>query len=212
LTSDLTCSGELRARATFAYADAVISQRDRDPTNRVADLIEAIKSLRIILQSQGTNQTAALAWGKIGDCYYEWGGLSAETSDQYTNAAAEYRKVFEVVASTSAARSQARFKLGAVIEKQAALKSGDEQAALFRQALEEYVNVFFGKDLRGEEKPDPFWTKKAGMEAGRLAESLQDWQSAYCIYKKLKDLLPALAATCEKKMEKAVEHGAKLEC
>jgi TolA-binding protein len=210
LTSDLNCPGDLRAQATFAYADATVSQRDA--TNRVADLIEAIQSLQTILQSQGTNQIGVQALGKIGDCYFEWAGLRLQSPDQFTNAIKAYRAVIDAPASTIVARNQARYKLGTVLEKQAASKTGDEQAAMVRQALEEYVNVFFGKDLRGEEKRDPFWVKKAGMEAGRIAESLQEWQSAYCIYKKLRDLVPALAASCEKKMEKAQEHGAKPEC
>jgi hypothetical protein len=40
------------------------------------------------------------------------------------------------------------------------------------------------------------------LQAAQLAESLQEWQSAYDIYRQLKDLLPVLAPVCEKKIAK----------
>jgi hypothetical protein len=49
------------------------------------------------------------------------------------------------------------------------------------------------------------------MAAGRLAESLQDWQSALCIYSQLKALLPVMAPACDKKIAKAIENGASTE-
>ena len=45
-------------------------------------------------------------------------------------------------------------------------------AALLKQALNDYQDVFLGNVLRDGEPSDPFWVKKAGMEAARLAESL----------------------------------------
>jgi len=60
--------------------------------------------------------------------------------------------------------------------------------------------------LKGDEKPDIFWVKKAGMEAARLAEVLQEWVSARKIYEQLKELLPPLRARFEKNILKVQEH------
>jgi hypothetical protein len=70
---------------------------------------------------------------------------------------------------------------------------------MLKDALNQYVNAFY-EGLHDSEEPSAFWTKKSGLEAARLAESLQEWQSAYDVYKQLKELLPVLASSCEKKM------------
>ena len=157
-----------------------------------------------IPQSQSNSLAAAQAWGKIGDCYVAWGAIEP---DQYTNAAPYYRKVLGARGASGAAKSEARFNLGAVLEKQAALKSGDEQTDLLKQAWNAYVDAFY-QDLRDPDKASPLWTKKAAMQAGQLAETLQEWQSAYCMYSQVKTLLPVMTPVCEKKMQKAFEHGA----
>ncbi|HEX4264765.1 MAG TPA: tetratricopeptide repeat protein [Verrucomicrobiae bacterium] len=186
---------DLQVQATMAYADATISQ---DSTNKTQDLNEAIQSLKTIPQTQPDTWQAAQAWVKIGDCYFD---LGARDPDQYTNAAAAYCRVFESPHALSSAKNEARFKLGATIEKQAALKTGADQTALLKQALNQYVDSFY-EGLHDSEAPSPFWTKKSGLQAAQLAESLQEWQSAYDIYKQLKDLLPVLAPVCEKKIAK----------
>jgi TolA-binding protein len=189
------CPPDLQVQATMAYADATISQ---DSTNKADDLNEAIRTLKSIPRSQGDTWQAAQAWGKIGDCYFN---LGAGDPNQYTNASVYYRKVFESPHALNSARNEARYKLGATIEKQAALKSGQEQTAMLKDALNQYVNAFY-EGLHDSEEPSAFWTKKSGLEAARLAESLQEWQSAYDVYKQLKELLPVLASSCEKKMAK----------
>ena len=186
---------DLQVQATMAYADATISQ---DSTNKTQDLNEAIQSLKTITKTQPDTWQAAQAWGRIGDCYSDMG---SRDPDQYTNAAAAYRTVFESPHALSSAKNEARFKLGATTEKQAALKTGADQTALLKQALNQYVDAFY-EGLHDTEKPSPFWTKKSGLQAAQLAESLQEWQSAYDIYKQLKDLLPVLAPVCEKKIAK----------
>ncbi len=192
---------ELQVEATMAYADAAINQ---DSTNKTANLNNAISSLQTIVDVESNTPAAALAMGRIADCYFEWGSVDPE---KYSYAATNYQRVAEAPYASDAAKDQARFGRGAVLEKQAARKTGDEQTALLKQALAQYVDAFY-QGLHETEKPSPLWTKKAGLKAGELAESLQEWQSAYCVYKQLKDLLPVMAATCDKKMEKASSHGA----
>src|SRR6266436_6026909 len=57
---------------------------------------------------------------------------------------------------------------------------------LREQALEQYVSAFLN-----EEQPEMFWTKTAGIEAGRLAYEMREWQKAIKIYQQLQKMLPA---------------------
>lgn len=196
------CPLDLRIEATMAYADAMISG---DSTNKAADLSEAIRSLGTITNAQPNTWQAAQALGRIGDCYFDWG---TRDPDQYTNAAAAYRAVFEAPYARRDAKDEARFKLGAVLEKQAAQKTGNDQTSLLKEALRQYVDAFY-QGLHDPAGFSPWWTEKSGMQAAELAESLQEWQSAFCLYDKLKTLLPVKAPDCDKKMDKAREHGAK---
>ncbi|HXS68808.1 MAG TPA: tetratricopeptide repeat protein, partial [Candidatus Polarisedimenticolia bacterium] len=100
---------DLQVQATMAYADATISQ---DSTNKTKDLSDAIQSLKTIVVTQSNTPPAALAWGRIGDCYFALGG---DDPNQYTNAAAFYRRVVEAPFASRDARNEARFKLGATL-------------------------------------------------------------------------------------------------
>ncbi|HXS68884.1 MAG TPA: hypothetical protein VN761_08575, partial [Candidatus Polarisedimenticolia bacterium] len=192
---------DLQVQATMAYADATISQ---DSTNKMKDLNDAIQSLKTIVVTQSNTPPAALAWGRMGDCYF---ALGADDANQYTNAAAFYRKVIEAPFASRDARNEARFKLGYTLEKQAGPKTGADQTEALNQALNQYVDAFY-QGLNDSEKPSPFWTKKSGLAAAQLAETLQKWQLEINLYKELKNLIPVLAPTCEKKIAKVVgEHG-----
>ena len=196
------CPRDLQVEATMAFADSTISG---DSTNKPADLFEAIQYLATITNAQPNTWQAAQALGRIGDCYFEW---AAKDPGQYTNAAFAYSNIFEAPYARNEAKDEARFKLGAVFEKQSALKNGDEQTTSLKAALAQYVDAFY-QGLHDPEGASPFWTQESGKKAAELAESLQEWQSAFCVYNKLKTLLPVLAPLCDKKMDKAREHGAK---
>ncbi len=88
---------------------------------------------------------------------------------------------------------------------QAQQKTGAEQSALLESALDHYVDVCYGKTvLRGDDdQPDLFWTRKAGLEAGRLAEALQRWSQALSVYQRLTNLLPSVSATLENRIQNA---------
>ena len=195
----LDCPPELRVQATFGYADATIAQ---DSTNKTADINEALRSLQTIVQNRSNTVDAAQAWGMIGNCHFE---LGAKDPGEYTNAVAAYTNVISAPAASSAAVNEARFKLGATLEKQAALKTGAEQTALMKDALRQYVTTF-NEDLDDPDGPSALWIKKSGMAAGQVAESLQQWDVAGKIYDQLKHLLPMLAPTLDKKIAKAAEH------
>lgn len=202
LSSD--CATNLKVEATMAYADAYISQ---DSTNKVADLHEAMGSLATITNQLPGTWQAAQAAGRIGDCYLQ---LGANDPGQFTNAIAAFRAVLNNPAALSDAKSQARFEIGLAIEKQAGQKKGAEQTELLKAAFSQYLDALY-QGLHDPGRPSPFWTQKSAMAAGQLAETLQQWQSALCIYYQLKTLLPVMAPKCDQKIAKAIENGASLE-
>ncbi len=78
------------------------------------------------------------------------------------------------------------------------MKTGREQNALWRAALDRYLNVIYERHPLAREA-DPFWMKKAGLAAGRVAEFLGDKEAAAKLYQRLADRLPAMKATWDKK-------------
>jgi hypothetical protein len=52
---------------------------------------------------------------------------------------------------------------------------------------------------------DPFWIKKARLEAARLSETLNEWTHAVRLYKELEDLIPSSRTLFENKIEKIVK-------
>ena len=85
---------------------------------------------------------------------------------------------------------------------------GDSPAmtALLKQALNKCLDVVYGNILRDGERPDPFMTKKAGIQAFDLAESLQAWSQAVGIYQRLTNSVwPQLPASLEKRAARARE-------
>jgi len=193
-----SCPPDLRVQATFAFADATIGQ---DSTN-AADLQHAVDSLQTIVQTRSNRWEAAQAWGRIGDCYFSMG---TRDPNRYVDAISNYNRVINAPAALSEARNQARFALGATIEKQAALKSGDDKTALLKQALSQYADAFF-QGLHDPEGAPLYWIRRSGLAAGQMAESLQRWELAVDIYGKLKESLPVLAPICDRRISKANEH------
>lgn len=194
------CPTNFLIEATVAYADATINRQDS--TNRPGDLNEAIKSLATVTNTQFGTWQAAQASGRIGDCYVQ---LGATDPNQYTNALSAYRMVLQTPGALNEAKNEARFAIGMVIEKQAALASGADQTALMQAALDQYANAFY-EGLHDAGQPSPFWTEKSGLAAGQIAETLQRWDSAKKIYQQLKELLPVLGPVCDRKIQKADAH------
>jgi tetratricopeptide (TPR) repeat protein len=192
LTSNTNCPKELRMQATFAYGDALVS---RNSTNDLNDAIGVFKT--IPQPPYGINRQTVRAWGRIGDCFLQ---LAATNSGQYENATNYYQMLVVSPDADVAARSQAEVGLGIVAEKQAEQKNGAEQIALLEMALKCYAHVLFGNNLRDNEEPDLFWVENAGLKAGRIAETLQEWQQAINVYTQLGALLPSRRSMLENKI------------
>jgi len=84
--------------------------------------------------------------------------------------------------------------------------TGNDQTNSLQLALDNYLDVLYGKNLRDGETSDAFWTKKAGLQAAALAETLGEWPQAVNIYQRLEGLLPQLKDSLGKKMAAAQEN------
>ena len=195
LTADTNCPANVFIQALFGRGGALMLEPSPDTNNPVANFGQAIQVFQVICQSYPTNEQAALAWGEIGDCYLQLTNYDAAT--------AAYAQVTNSVAADAAARSQAQVGIGLVFEKRAALTTGQAQTMYLQKALQTYLDVLYGNNLRDGESADPFWVKKAGLQAASMAETLGEWPQAVKIYRRLEELLPPLRAMLEKKIANA---------
>jgi TolA-binding protein len=205
LTSDTNCPPDLDAQALFAYGSALMHMESTDTNNPLLNFGLAIQVFKAIGQSYPQSEQAALAWGEVGDCYLQLAGQpqGAHFYDDATNA---YAQVINSPPASAGARSQAQMGIGLVLEKRAAQAMGPDQTALLQQALQDYLDVLYGNNLRDGEAADPFWVKKAGLQAASVAETLGEWPQAVNVYRRLEELLPQLHDLLEKKIGNAREH------
>ena len=74
---------------------------------------------------------------------------------------------------------------------------------MIQQALDHYLNVLYGNNLKPGEVPNPLWIKEAGLAAARLLESREDWLQVTRIYKRLSALDPQSRTSFERKLSDA---------
>jgi TolA-binding protein len=159
----------LSARAWYDYGDVWMQQPSSDTNNPYANYVKAIGVFQMgVCQLYPGSQQAALAWGEIGNCYYQ---LAGQAPQYYTNAADAYGQVIGADSAGVAERSQAQVGLGMVFEKRAALDQANQNAFL-QSALNNYLDVFFGKNLRDGEMASPYWVLQAGQHALPLMDTL----------------------------------------
>lgn len=204
LTGDTNCPPELRTQAYFAYGGALMSSVPT-ATNKVEKLKDARQVFSVIVQKNLTNELAALAQGEIGNCNLQ---LAVTDAAYYAEASNAYHLSFSMPQASLLARSQSKMGLASVLEKQAALATNGERAAMLREARELDADVYFGKlgeGMSAGESPDAFWRKKAGSEAARLSELLGEWDQAIRFYREMQkegllsaDVLEKKIATAEK--------------
>jgi TolA-binding protein len=192
LTSDTNCPPDLNAQALFAYGNVLMLEDSPDTNNPLANFQLATNVFNQICQLYPTNELCALAWIEIGKC-----DLQLAAYDPATNA---YAQVIASPWANISARSQAQIGLGLVLEKQAALTTGTNQSALLQMALDNDLDVFYGSNQRDGETADPFWLKKAGLQAAPLVGMLNDPKKEMEFYKSLEQKLPQLTDSLEKKI------------
>ncbi len=205
LTSDTNCPPEVLVQALFAYGGALMQGPSSDTNNPLDNFGQAIQVFKAISQTYPQTEQAALAWGMIGDCYLQLAG-QPQGAHFYGDATNAYAQVINSSQAGAAARSQAQVGMGQVLEKLAAPATGQDKTALLQQALQSYLDVLYEKNLRDGESADPFWVKKAGLQAASVVEELGEWPQAVNVYRRLEELLPPLRDSLEKKIADAQAH------
>ena len=193
LTSDTNCPADLNAQALFAYGSALMQMDSSDTNNPLANFQTAVDVFSQICLRYPTNELNAQAWIEIGKC-----DLQLTNYDAATNACAQ---VFNSSQADISARSQAQIGFGIALEKKADLATGSDQTRLRQLALDNYLDVFdssLGNNLRDGELADPFWVKKAGLQALPLVEALGVGDPEK-FFNRLETLFPQLKDSLEKR-------------
>ena len=128
-------------------------------------------------------------------CYYQ---LGVQDPQNYAGATNAFTQVMASPFAQIAARSQAQIGIGMVLEKLAALTNGVSQTSSLRAALDNYLDVFWGNNLRNGEMADPFWVREAGLHALPLIETLGEGDPNKFI-DQMEAVLPQMKDTLEKK-------------
>lgn len=186
----------IAAEAYLLRGDTFILEDGEAKTNTLERFGEAIIAFSKIAEQFPNSELAPAAWGRIGDCHFT---LAAQDPKRFDRAAEAFRRVIESPAGV-ALRSQAEVKLATTLEKQAPLKPANEQAAQLEQALNFYLRVLYGQNLRAGELADPYWMKRAGLAAAELAEAMKRTETAIGLYQRLLTELPALRPRMEKRI------------
>ncbi|MBM3882322.1 MAG: tetratricopeptide repeat protein [Verrucomicrobia bacterium] len=194
----------LVAEAYLSRGDTFTLERADGTTNALAVYGQAINAFTKITEHFPTNERAPLAWGRLGECHLQ---LATQDPRRYDLAAEAFLKVIDTGADV-ATRSRAEFLLALVRQRQGQLRPQADQGPLLDQALQHYLRVAYGKNLRNGEPPDPYWVKRAGFEAADLARSLQRWDVALGLYRRLQTELPALSAQLERRIQEVEQHRA----
>lgn len=185
------------AEAYMLRGDTFLNEDRTALPNPLFSFGEAITAYSKVVQLAPTNEIAALAWARIGDCNLQ---LASKDPRRYEAAADAYRQVMSSMAGVSV-RSMAEIGLAIVLERQAPQMPEPLQLDLQNQALDHYLAVFYARNLREGELPDPYWLKQAGLAAVELAGRLQRSDLAIGICQRLLRELPPLRARMEKLIE-----------
>ena len=204
LFNDTNCPIDLRVQALYAYGDTLMAM-DTGSTNRLAGYEEALRVFTRICDLYPTNPITPLAWGQRANCLLQWVQASPDPS-AVSNACHAFQQVIDSPASSVQARSIAQVGLALAIEKGAAQQTPEERTSELRRARDCALDVVLRKPsvLRNGDKPDVFWTQKAGLEAGRLSEALQEWTQALNIYGMLLEMPPLNTTTFRSRLEKNI--------
>jgi TolA-binding protein len=200
LTGDTNCPPDLWRDAMFAYGGALMLRNAGETNNPTADLSLALKVFGKIQEKFPDTEIAAAAAGEMGNCYLQ---LAARDPAYYTNAMQAYQQALNAPPAGIATRSLAQIGLGATLEAQARLAAEADRKALLKQALANYLDVLYQRNLREHETPDVFCLKRAGLEAARLVETAGDRTQAVNLYHTLGALLPPLKASLERRIQRA---------
>ncbi len=192
LTGNSNCPLAIRLEAQFAEADAKLQISGATNLQPCKDALVIFSG---IADAYPTNKLAPLARGRLGDCYRL---LAADDPAFFQSATNAYEGVITNDLADIATRSLAAYGVAMTLEDMARLKPPAEQRPLLQMAVDHFLDIaYYEKNLRDNEQPDPAWIERAGLEAGKLLESLGEWNLAVNLYQKLARDLPALRPMLE---------------
>jgi TolA-binding protein len=194
LSLDTNAPADLAAEAYFVLGDVFLEEPIAASTNAVQNFIEAARVFDRIATQYPSNKLAVLALGKKGDCHLQLAALPAY-ADSYREATNAYTAVLNsrFPDMPIAARNQAEVGLGVAFKNMAEGKSAPERERLQLLALDHFLNVVHSTDAQDPDaRPDPYYLKVAGLEAGRLAEVMGKNEAALRLYRRLMNEAPSL--------------------
>ncbi|HXF10800.1 MAG TPA: outer membrane protein assembly factor BamD, partial [Desulfuromonadaceae bacterium] len=164
MINDTNCPPALTAQAQFALGTTLMSFESGDQTNLMANFARATNFFSRLISAYPGSDLAMPAQVKIANC-----NLQMNNYDGATNV---YAAVFNSTNAPLSLRSEAQVGFGIALEKKSDLVTADDKKKLLRQALQNYLDVFYQNNQRDGEDVDPFWIKEAGLKALPLVESL----------------------------------------
>lgn len=193
LSSDTNAPAQVRGEAYFALGDTIFEQflANPSPTNDV--FREAVTALTAVTREMPGQAMAARAWGRIGDCYFQFAAVNKNDTGAYHLATNAYWMALSGTNADLATQSQAAVGLGLVAEKQGQL---DAALGFFSQVVHDIDGQTF----------DPKWVERAAVAAARICETQEKWEQAILIYQRLGSLIPALREIVAKKIAQAQMH------
>jgi hypothetical protein len=196
------CPLELRLQALFAAGDAKMASAVTASLTNLSGCAEAVDHYyQPITDEFRSNRIAALAWGRMGDCYRL---LAAGDPAKFQKAIDAYQRVMNSPLAGISARSMAECGLAMTLESMARSRPKGTQLDGKLEALGHYLNVAEGKNRRDNETTDAYWVKEAGKAAGLLDEDLGEWDKAAALYDYLAEDLPSWKSYWDKKRIEAV--------
>jgi hypothetical protein len=138
----------------------------------------------------------------MGDCQLQLAAPGTPQSlDRYGKAIEAYQTAIDSPVADGIVRSMAEVGMGIAREKMAAHVPPADRTGLLDQALKHYLNVAYQRNLRAEDRPDPFWVKEAGLAAGNLAETMGKIPEARALYARLRDMFPPMKSYWDRRLE-----------
>lgn len=199
LLKDQRCPPALAAQTFFAYGDALTARPvTPESTNALGRFETAIEIFRKVPQLYPGSPLVPRAQGRIADCHFQ---IASLVPQRYTNALEAYELAARPPADLET-RSQAEVGVGNTLLRMAALQTPAD-TNLMQQALDRFLNVLYGKNLREGEKPSPLWSKEAGLAAARVLEMQKRPAEAIRVYERLQQMLPSLRPTLERRIAAA---------
>ncbi|MEO5803726.1 MAG: tetratricopeptide repeat protein [Verrucomicrobiota bacterium] len=201
-SGDTNAVNGIADEALFALGDTLFQEFLSNPNTDIGQAINAFSRIK-----SSTNILGVLATGRVGDCYFQWAGQdAAQAQARYDKALEYYGTVIESNVADISARSRAEVGVGNVCLKMAGIKPDSQKRAWVDAALKRYMNVVSQSNLHEGESFDAKWIYEAGIAAGKICESSEQWEQAKNIYLELAKLLPPLRLALEKKIATAQTH------